>query len=145
MGRLLGGEHASTPQCGVETPRLLKRSLPRLYYCCCCFVVFCFVWCGAKSVHGSLHFVGINLRNQINASPNPSAIACRTFVCLLQTRHCFSGTQKTCQPRSCIASTVSLHDHTLKQNPRDIVSKHLKERQHCNNQQNKKETHSYLA
>ena len=34
MGRLLGGEHASTPQSGVG-PRLLKRSLPRLY--CCCF------------------------------------------------------------------------------------------------------------
>ena len=30
------GEHASTPQSGVEAPRLLKRSLPRLY-CCCCF------------------------------------------------------------------------------------------------------------
>ena len=36
MGRLLGGEHASTPQSGVEAPRLLKRSLPRLYFCCCC-------------------------------------------------------------------------------------------------------------
>ena len=30
----LGGEHASTPQSGVEAPRLLKRTLPRLYYCC---------------------------------------------------------------------------------------------------------------
>ena len=28
MGRLLGGEHASTPQSGVEAPSLLKRSLP---------------------------------------------------------------------------------------------------------------------
>ena len=36
LGRLLGGEHASTPQSGVEAPRLLKRSLPRLYCCCCC-------------------------------------------------------------------------------------------------------------
>ena len=36
LGRLLGGEHASTPQSGVEAPRLLKQSLPRLYYCCCC-------------------------------------------------------------------------------------------------------------
>ena len=35
LGRLLGGEHASTPQSGVEAPRLLKRSLTRLYYCCC--------------------------------------------------------------------------------------------------------------
>ena len=37
-GRLLGGEHASTPQRGVEAPRPLKRSLPRLCYrrCCCC-------------------------------------------------------------------------------------------------------------
>ena len=35
LGRLLGGEHASTPQSEVEAPRLLKRSLPRLYYCCC--------------------------------------------------------------------------------------------------------------
>ena len=37
LGRLLREEHASTPQSGVEAPRLLKRSLPRLYYCCCCF------------------------------------------------------------------------------------------------------------
>ena len=36
LSRLLGGEHASTPQSGVEAPRLLKRSLSRLYYCCCC-------------------------------------------------------------------------------------------------------------
>ena len=33
MGRLLGGEHASTPQSGVEAPRLLKRTSPD------CFVV----------------------------------------------------------------------------------------------------------
>ena len=33
------GEHASTPQSGVEAPRLLKRSQPRLYCCCCCFGV----------------------------------------------------------------------------------------------------------
>ena len=36
LARLLGGEHASTPQSWVEAPRLLKRSLNRLY-CCCCF------------------------------------------------------------------------------------------------------------
>ena len=35
LNRLLGREHASTPQSGVEAPRLLKRSLTRLYYCCC--------------------------------------------------------------------------------------------------------------
>ena len=29
LGRLLGGKHASTPQSGVEAPRLLKRSLSR--------------------------------------------------------------------------------------------------------------------
>ena len=34
LGRLLGREHASTPQSGVGAPRLLKRSLARLYYCC---------------------------------------------------------------------------------------------------------------
>ena len=28
LGRLLGGKHVSTPQSGVEAPRLLKRSLP---------------------------------------------------------------------------------------------------------------------
>ena len=28
-------EQASTLQSGVGAPRLLKRSLPRLYYCCC--------------------------------------------------------------------------------------------------------------
>ena len=32
LGRLLGREHASTPHSGVEAPRLLKRSLPRLHY-----------------------------------------------------------------------------------------------------------------
>ena len=46
MGRLLGGEHASTHQSGVEAPRLLKRSLPRLYYCCCCSCCSCWVVCG---------------------------------------------------------------------------------------------------
>ena len=35
MESLLGREHASTPQSGVEATRLVKRSLPRLYYCCC--------------------------------------------------------------------------------------------------------------
>ena len=35
LGHLLGREHASTPQSGVEAPRLLKRSLPRLDCCCC--------------------------------------------------------------------------------------------------------------
>ena len=44
LGRLLGGEHASTPQSGVEAPRLLKRSRPKLcYYCCCCGGVLCCV------------------------------------------------------------------------------------------------------
>ena len=45
LGHLLGREHDSTPQSGVEAPRLLKRSLPRLYYgccCCCCFCCCCF-------------------------------------------------------------------------------------------------------
>ena len=41
LGRLLGGEHASTPQSGVEAPSLLKRSLSRLYYCCCCCCCCC--------------------------------------------------------------------------------------------------------
>ena len=35
------GEHASTPQSGVEAPRLLKWSLTRLYYCCCCCCCCC--------------------------------------------------------------------------------------------------------
>ena len=34
LSHLLGREHDSTPQSGVEAPRLLKRSLSRLYYCC---------------------------------------------------------------------------------------------------------------
>ena len=38
FGRLLGGEHDSTPQSGVEAPGLLKRSLSGLYCCCFCFV-----------------------------------------------------------------------------------------------------------
>ena len=41
LGRLLGGEHASTPQSGVEAPRLLKRSLTRLYCGCCCCCCCC--------------------------------------------------------------------------------------------------------
>ena len=36
LGHLLGREHDSTPQSGLEAPRLLKRSLRRLYYYCCC-------------------------------------------------------------------------------------------------------------
>ena len=32
LGRLLGWEHASTPQSGVEAPRL-NKSLTRLYFC----------------------------------------------------------------------------------------------------------------
>ena len=42
LGHLLGGEHASTPQSGVEAPRLLTRSLPKLYYCGC----YCCGCCG---------------------------------------------------------------------------------------------------
>ena len=34
LGHLLEREHDSTPQSGVEAPRLLKLSLSRLYYCC---------------------------------------------------------------------------------------------------------------
>ena len=47
LGRLLGGEHASTPQSGVYAPRMLKRRLTRLYYCCCCCDC-------SKRVHSSL-------------------------------------------------------------------------------------------
>ena len=39
LGYFLGREHVSTPQSGVEAPRLLKRSLSRLYYCRYCVVV----------------------------------------------------------------------------------------------------------
>ena len=41
LGRLLSGEHATTRQSGVEAPRLMKRSLSRLYYCCCCLNGLC--------------------------------------------------------------------------------------------------------
>ena len=37
LGDLLGREHDSTPQSGVEAPRLLKRSLSGLCYCRYCF------------------------------------------------------------------------------------------------------------
>ena len=37
-------EHDSTPQSGVEAPRLLKRSLPRLDYCRC----WCW-WAGVRA------------------------------------------------------------------------------------------------
>ena len=47
------GEHASTPQSGVEAPRLLKRSLPRLYYCCCC----CFDAFFHNGVYGNIHHI----------------------------------------------------------------------------------------
>ena len=58
VGRLLGKEHASTSQSGVEAPRLLKRSLSRLFVCLfvcffvvfvvfvvCCFFLFFFLFC----------------------------------------------------------------------------------------------------
>ena len=46
LGRLLGREHASTPKSVVVAPRLLKRSLTRLYhYNCCCCCVLCCVLC----------------------------------------------------------------------------------------------------
>ena len=46
LGRLLGREHDSTPQSGVQAPRLLQRSFPRLYYYCCCLcVMWCVLWC----------------------------------------------------------------------------------------------------
>ena len=35
LGRLLGGEHGSPLQSGVEAPRLLKRSFTRTDCCCC--------------------------------------------------------------------------------------------------------------
>ena len=43
LGHQHGREHDSTPQSGVEAPRLSKRSLPRLYYCCS-FSGLCRVW-----------------------------------------------------------------------------------------------------
>ena len=36
VGPLAGGEHDSTPLSEVEGPRLLKRSVTRLDYCCSC-------------------------------------------------------------------------------------------------------------
>ena len=30
LGRLLGGEHASTPQSGAEAPRLFKKEHPQI-------------------------------------------------------------------------------------------------------------------
>ena len=36
LGHLLGREHDSIPQGGVEAPRLSERSLTRMDYCCCC-------------------------------------------------------------------------------------------------------------
>ena len=50
MGHLGESMHDSTPQSGVEAPHLLKRSLPRLYYCCCCFGHgFRCAMCGTRS------------------------------------------------------------------------------------------------
>ena len=37
LGHPLGREHDSTLHSGVDAPRLLKRSVHRLDYCCCCF------------------------------------------------------------------------------------------------------------
>ena len=47
LGHLFGTEHDSTPQSGVEAPRLLKQSLPRSDHCGCCFRV---VWGRAETV-----------------------------------------------------------------------------------------------
>ena len=59
LGHLPGREHASTPQSGVEAPRLLKRSLSRLHYycCCCCVVVFCCVHVQLNSARLNSHGV----------------------------------------------------------------------------------------
>ena len=43
LGHPLGREHDSTPRSGVEAPRLIKRSLSRLYSCSCCVCSVC--WC----------------------------------------------------------------------------------------------------
>ena len=43
LGHLLGREHGSTPQSEVGAPRLCKRSLSRLCYCC--FVCGCVCAC----------------------------------------------------------------------------------------------------
>ena len=46
MGRLLWGEHASTPQSGVEAPRLFKTEPPQivLLLCVVCVVGYPFRW-----------------------------------------------------------------------------------------------------
>ena len=55
VGHQLGRERDSTPQSGVEAPRLFKRNLSRLYYCCmlyvvCCMLLLLFFWrlCGSS-------------------------------------------------------------------------------------------------
>ena len=54
LGHQLGREHDSTPQSGVEAPRLSKRSLSRLFCfccCCCCVVYVCVEVWGTRRVY----------------------------------------------------------------------------------------------
>ena len=67
LGRLLGGEHASTPQSGVEAPRLLKRSLPRLYYCCCCCCCFQTLFHGCVCPHAG-NLIGIPVPSHLGVN-----------------------------------------------------------------------------
>ena len=49
------GEHDSTPQSGVEAPRLLKRSLSRWDCCCCCCCCCCWwLWFRQLMAHARL-------------------------------------------------------------------------------------------
>ena len=76
LGRLLGGEHASTPQSGVEAPRLLKRSLPRLYYC---FVLNMLPFLKSRNPQSLPHTDA-----RIRPSKNSSAHGVPEFSCLVE-------------------------------------------------------------
>ena len=43
VGHQLEREHASTPQSGVEAPRLLKTEPAQIVFCCCVLCVVCCV------------------------------------------------------------------------------------------------------
>ena len=72
MGRLLRGEHASTPQGWVEAPRLLKRSLPRLYYCCCWCWCCCWCCCWCFFQDGSSEEMSMSAKSCANWHGEPS-------------------------------------------------------------------------
>ena len=77
VGTYLGESMIQLSRVGVEAPRLLKRNLSRLYYCCCCIgCVFNSVYvhsceCNASHSHETDLYVAEHLGVRLPANPPP--------------------------------------------------------------------------